>query len=694
MRTLFEFPDASYFSRELSWLAFNDRVLDEAADLSTPLLERLKFLVIVSTNLEEFFRVRVAALFQKDDLTENRDGIPVIRLRERVRNWVYEQKQRQAFLFDDVVRQLAKEGLHIELGPSDLAEQIFEERVLPAIKPRPLPSPRRLKALPGGKLFVLVKLKRSRALIEIPPELGRLQIVGNRVFPVERLIANYKDRLFRDREVEEVFSFKLSRDAEMEIDDDSDDPIKMIEEGIKDRASNEIVRFEVDSPSLNNSVGWLQAALGVPYERLYAFWLPLDLKDFMQLTELPDFRKLRYDYPEPKRPRALPAGLKPEQYFAMLDRQDVLLHHPFSSFDPITELVQNAAKDPAVTRIGQTLYRTSGSSPILSALMDAAKAGKKVTALVELKARFDEANNIRWARALEEAGAEVIYGAPELKIHAKLTYIERKAERKRRGYVHISTGNYHPRTARLYTDLALLTSDPAHARDARQLFDLFEKMNKRGNFSKLVENPGRFAKAFRTWVVAPSRLHDRIVQWIHRETKNARAGKPSGIRVKLNGLVEPAVIDALYKASQAGVPVDLIVRGMCCLRPGVRELRPGKRVKLSENIRVRSLVDKYLEHSRIFIFENAGDRQVWVSSADWMPRNFFRRIELAVPILNPAIRDYLSDVYWGVYSRDNVRMRECTSEGFYVKATAGAAPPVRAQLVFERLGVPDFPPEF
>lgn len=682
MRRLVEFPDAAFFSRELSWLAFNDRVLEEAADPSNPLLERLRFLVIVSTNLEEFFMVRLAALFRQPDRAAERDGIPIGRLLERIRGWVYDQKQRQAQLFEDLRTELAKSGLKIELGASDLAREVFEERVLPHILPLRIPEGSALPPVKGGKLYMLALTGKTRALVEIPPAVGRLHIVKTKhVFLVDKLIQSYRELLFKNQEVKEIFCFKVSRDAEIEIDEDAEDPLAELEEGIKNRDQGAVVRLEVDSKSLTESVQWLQKQLQVSDDRLYQFSLPLDLKDFMRLPNMKSFKKLKFAYPEPKRPPQLPANLPGPQFFRALAANDLLLHHPFISFDPVVEMVRRAADDPKVKRICQTLYRTSGESPILEALKQAAQAGKQVTALVEIKARFDEANNIRWARALEKAGARVIYGTPEIKIHAKLTLIEREEGRGRKGYVHISTGNYHPRTAKLYTDLGMITTQPAFVEDARTLFDTFEKMDESEDWD-LLSDPEKFSKRFKTWVVAPAALHERIISWIHQETKNAREGKPSGIRAKMNGLVESRVIEALYQASQAGVRVDLIIRGMCRLRPGV----PG----LSENIRVRSLVDKYLEHSRVFIFENAGDRRIWLSSADWMPRNFFKRIELAVPVLNEAMKTWITDEFWETYIRDNVRARECTAEGEYVRVLPWGQSDVRAQFHFDATTMPDF----
>lgn len=679
-KTLLEDNRSGIFSRELSWLSFNERVLDEAADPTCPLLERVKFLAIVSSNLEEFFMIRLAALFRLRKRAQEagqpmpfRDGFALDRLLERIRLWVFAQKTRQAAIFEEIHKELRNAGLIIEDTPSPLAEEIFQERILPLVAPVRIPDGNPLPHVRGSKLYLLARHAKSRSLIELPPELPRMLIVKTKhIFFVDKLLLLYRDQIFKKQEVNEMFSFKVSRDAEIVIDDFADDILEELEEQIKGRDYGPIVRLEVDSLNLSDSVRWLQAELGAPPDTLYQLSLPLDLRALLQLHNIKRFKKLKYPYPEPKRPLGLPAGLSPSQFFSRLDKHEFLLHHPYLSFDPVVELVRNASQDPAVIEISQTLYRTSGRSPILEALMHAAQAGKKVTALVEIKARFDEANNIRWARALEKAGAHVIYSSSDLKAHAKLTYVARKVGKQVKQYVHVSTGNYHPRTARLYTDLAMLTTKPAIAADAKRLFEATEAL----------ERDDELVFDFKTWVVAPDNLHEEVVRWIDNEATMAKEGKPAGIRAKMNGLVEESVIEALYRASRAGVKVDLIVRGMCCLRPGV----PG----LSDNIRVRSIVDKYLEHSRILIFENGGNRKVWLSSADWMPRNFFRRIELAVPVVNPKMIDYLSNVVWNYFDRDNAKARECDSEGIYSRMFDLGDETFRSQFEFENLEVPNF----
>ncbi len=682
MKFLVEDTQSKLFSRELSWLAFNERVLEEAADPSNPPLERLKYLVIVSTNLEEFFMVRLPSLFSAPP-EKLRDGVHVHRLLQRVREWVYEQKKRQAQLFESLCLELGSHGLSIEHDDSPLAREVFEDKVLPLIGPQRIPEGTPLPHLRGGKLYLLAKHANSHSLIDWPTELPRLLIVKTKhVFLVDRLIALYKESLFKNVPVQEIFAFKISRDAGFEVDEEADDPLLELEQQIQSRDKGDIVRMEVDSLTLSESVKWLQAQLKVDTQRLFQISLPLDLKAFIQIYNIRGFKKLRFPMVEAKRPAALPKDLPRQKFFHVLDKKDVLLHHPFYSFDPVVELVQHAAHDSRVTRICQTLYRTSGDSPLVEALMYAAQNKKSVTALVEIKARFDESNNIRWARALERAGVRVVYGTPEIKIHAKLTYVEKKSPKGPMGYVHIGTGNYHPKTARLYTDLGLLTRNPAYTQDAKFLFDSLESMDAEDDFSRLTETKS-FSQGFSCWSVAPDNLHSRIVEWIDNETQNALQGKASGIRAKMNGLVEESVIEALYRASNAGVKIDLIVRGMCCVRPGV----PG----LSENIRVRSLVDRYLEHSRFFIFENGGERQAWLSSADWMPRNFFRRIEIAVPILNPKIVEYLSSVVWERYNTDNSRMRICDTLGEYHRlAIPHDGKEYRAQSELEQTLIPDF----
>ncbi len=697
MPKLIDNHQSRLFNRELSWLSFNERVLEEAADTSTPLLERVKFLAIFSSNLEEFFRVRVAALFRKREeligdgkkvSSYRRDGMELDRLLETIRRRVTEQKHRQALAYDQVVMELAKSGLLIEQTTSDVALEIFEEKVLPHLIPIRIDTNSRMPLIVGSKIYILAAHPNSFSIIPLPDTLPRFIVSKSKhVLLTDQLIFLYKDLIFKNQEVREIFSFKVSRDADIDLSEESLDYLDEVEEGIKSRSSGEIVRLEVDSVSVSPAVDWLQHQLGVPADRLYQISLPLDLKSLMPLAELKRKLKLRYQYPAPRRPAVLPETLPRQRFFRVLEQQDQLLHHPYSSFDPVVDLLRHAAEDPKVVRICQTLYRTSGRSALLESLMAAARAGKKVLALIEIKARFDEANNLKWARALEKSGVRVIYGTPDLKIHAKLTYIERKSQRAgdpQRAYVHIGTGNYHPRTARHYTDLAILSARSEYCSEAATLFDLFEKMDNEDDYS-LLTRPEEFSNHFKLWAVAPAKLHERIVGWIDAETEHAKAGRPASIRAKMNGLVEESVIEALYRASQAGVKIDLLVRGMCCVRPGV----PG----LSENIRVRSLIDKYLEHSRVFIFSNGGNEQVWISSADWMPRNLFRRIELAVPVLDPKLASYLSEIYWPVYAKDNIKARECLSDGRYVRNYQLGSEIVRAQFEFEKLEVPNFPPQ-
>jgi polyphosphate kinase len=688
MRKIIDHDRSRLLPRELSWLAFNDRVLEEASDTTNPLLERMRFLAIVSSNLEEFFRVRVANLLRlqnRDGKKAMRDGVPVSKLLDNIRYQVFDQKHRQGQVFDQLCLELGRAGLSIEMGPSDLGRTLFEDKILPHLVPVRITAEDALPPIKGSHLYCLAEHPNSFSLIEIPAQLPRIFVVRSKhVFLTDQLMATYRHLLFGKQEVNGVFFFKASRDAQIEVDDESDDPLAEMELGLKDRETGDIVRLEIDSTSVGTAVDWLVSKLRVPSSAVYQLSLPLDLKGLMPIADIKRFKRLRYPYPEPRRPSFLPPELGGNRFFKALEQRVVLLHHPYVSFDPVVDLLRHAADDPKVTRIYQTLYRTSRGSPLLESLMQAARKGKKVIALVEIKARFDEANNIRWARALEKAGVRVIYGTPELKLHAKLTYVERKEPRGGafREYVHVGTGNYHPSTARLYTDLGMMTTSPEHCHDARQLFDLIEEMDDKDSYHLLSE-PQAFASKFKHWVVAPALLHVRVIEWIKNETAMARAGKPAGIRAKMNGLVEESIVEALYEASQAGVKIDLLVRGMCCVRPGV----PG----LSENIRVRSLVDRYLEHSRVFMFENGGDRKVWISSADWMPRNLFRRIELAVPILNTHARDYLSDVYWPTYQADNVKARECLETGHYQRILPWGDQNTRAQFAFEKLPVPEFP---
>ncbi len=691
MPRLTDYKNSRYFSRELSWLSFNDRVLEEAADLSTPLLERIKYLAILSSNLEEFFMVRVAALvrliktpnIKKSKLW--RDGYYVPDLLANIRLRAMEQKFRQAQVWEQFCLELARSGVYIEQKQSEHGKAIFEKEVLPLLKPIQVKKNAKIPLLRGGRIHFLARHKDHFSLIELPEELPRFFIHEEaHICLVDHLILAFQNSIFPQDEILEMFAFKISRDAEIDLAGDDDDFLEAFEEGLDDRNKGAVVRLEVDASSISPGVKWLEEKLEIHRDAVYQIDLPLDLKSLMPLSEIKTKKKFRYNYSKPRRPTSLKSGLKAHRFFKRIEENDQLLHHPFSSYDPIVDLLQFAAQDPKVKRICQTLYRSSKDSAALEALRQAAKNGKNVVALVEVKARFDERNNLKWARALEKAGAKVIYGTSDLKIHAKMTYIERdgrKAGDPSRHYVHVGTGNYHPITAKIYTDLGVMSSRKEYWKDAKKLFEYFELMDANEDYALLKEQS--FKDSFKNWVVAPAMLREKIIEWIGIEAENAKKGKPAYIRAKMNGLVEKSTIEALYAASAAGVKIDLLVRGMCCLRPGV----PG----LSENIRVRSIIDKYLEHSRVFIFENAGKPKVWISSADWMPRNLFRRVELAVPIVDPAISEYICETYWGIYSADNMKSRECLPDGRYIRDFSQREKNIRAQFVFEDLEVPSFP---
>ncbi len=680
-----------YFSRELSWLSFNDRVLEEAADTTTPLLERIKYLAILSSNLEEFFRVRVAALnrlVKSHKKTSNhlwRDDFFVPDLLANIRLRAMEQKFRQAQIWEQICLELARSGIYIEQKQTAHSRKIFENKVLPFLKPITIKETDELPLLKGGSILFLAKHLDHYSLIEVPEGMPRFFIHKEKhICLLDHLIIAYQNTLFAKDPVLEIFAFKISRDAEIELSDDQDDSLAAFELGLEDRNKGEIVRLEVDAASMSSGVKWLQEKLKIHNDAVYQIDLPLDLKSLMPLSEIRSSAQYRFKFSAPRRPASLRAGLSGRRFFEKIEEHDQLLHHPFSSYDPIVEMLQFAANDPKVTKICQTLYRSSKDSAALEALRQAAKNGKNVVALVEVKARFDEKNNLKWARALEKAGAKVIYGTSEYKIHAKMTYIERKGKRSsdpKRHYVHVGTGNYHPITAKIYTDLGVISSKKEYWHDAKKLFELCEEMDAKDDYSHLTDLD--FGKHFKSWVVAPAMLQKTIISWIEGETKNAKEGRQAYIRAKMNGLVEKTIIEALYAASQAGVKIDLLIRGMCCLRPGV----PG----LSDNIRVRSIIDKYLEHSRVFIFCNAGKPKVWISSADWMPRNLYRRVELAVPIVDPKIAKYLRETYWDVYSADNMKARECLPDGRYIRDFSQRKQNVRAQFVFEERAVPSFP---
>jgi polyphosphate kinase len=673
-----------YFSRELSWLEFNDRVLEEAFDERVPLLERLKFIAIYGTNLDEFFMIRVAAIKQQIDAQVHRpsdDGrLPAEHLNaisERLRRSLERQ---MSVLRDQIWPALEKHGVKIvrvdELsgGEQSRLEHVFEDRVFPVLTPLAVDSGHPFPYISNLSLSLAVELEEVTkegvkfhfARVKIPPTLPRfipVEEAGDserRYILLEDLIAHHLDTLFPGMSIRDSYGFRVTRDADLDLqEDEADDLLAAIESELQRRRFGEPVRLEIERGMPEYMRDWLLEELSLGTVDCYEIDGMLAVNDVMTIAAAPEYKQLHDPPFTPAIPKRL-VGVT--DLFAAIREGDILLHHPYDSFDPVVQLIQQAAEDPQVLAIKQTLYRTSGrNSPIVAALLEAAENEKQVAVLIELKARFDEENNIDWARRLERAGVHVVYGFPELKTHAKVTLIVRQEADGIRRYMHFGTGNYNEKTAKLYTDLSLFTARAELGSDVAQLFNALT------GFSRITD--------YEELLVAPVNLRRELLALIDRETEHARAGRASGIRGKLNAITDAEVIRALYRASQAGVPVDLLVRGMCVVRPGV----PG----VSETIRVRSLVGRFLEHSRIFIFENAGDPQTFIGSADWMGRNLGRRVETVIPVLDPLIAETIRSQILDVLYADNLKTRELLPDGSYRRLQPQADElPVDAQHVF------------
>lgn len=660
---------AAYFNRELSWLAFNRRVLEQARNPSNPLLERVKFLAIVSSNLDEFFEIRVAGLIQQVDSGIGKsgfDGLGPLELLRRIHSVVASlvDDQYRTWL-DDLVPALAAERIHIkaagELTPTELAwvRQYFEEQVSPVLTPLGLDQSHPFPQLANKTLNVIVSLddpeaeeiEPQAAILPIPRILPRLVRIAPEgpdqetyIF-LSEIIKLGASELFPGYRISGAHAFRVTRNSDLYIDEEeAENLLKTIEKELRNLRRGAAVRLEIEAGVDKQIFETLCTNLDLSHEYVFRLSRPINLLRLMSLMEI--------DRPDLKYPPFIPSissVLRPEvSPFDTIRDRDVLLHHPYDSFDPVVEFVEQAAQDPNVFAMKQTLYRTSGDSPIIRALIEASKNGKQVTALIELKARFDEANNIEWARQLEEAGVHVVYGLVGHKTHCKCSLVVRREGRHLRRYAHLGTGNYNPKTARLYTDLSLFTCRTDITADIANLFNTLTGLSLKPEFARLL--------------VAPFNLHSRLQELIDVESANALAGKPARIMAKMNSLVDKATIDRLYTASQNGVQIDLIIRGICCLVPGVRGL--------SENIRVRSIVGRYLEHSRSFYFQNAdGAPLLYAGSADWMPRNFFRRIEVIFPIDDPDLRSWFVNEMFPMEMQDNRDARELRSNGAYRPVT-------------------------
>jgi len=689
-----------FINRELSWLEFNSRVLDEARDPSVPLAERLKFLAIVASNLDEFFMIRVAGLKQQlsGNVTETAaDGLTAAEQLAAISVRTHAMVNEQYRLWrEEIGPGLEKAGVRLvkpaQLSPEQKAHlaPYFSREVWPVLTPLAVDPGHPFPMLGNRSLNLAILLHRERermarrqtivAVVQVPSVLPRITEVpsapaapGPEGAPpapsrfsfmlLEDLISMHAGDLFPGFRVVGCSAFRVARNSDLSIEsieDEADDLLKTIQQELRRRERGSAVRLEISHDTPIEIATFLRVAFRLENDDIYRVDGPLNLADFASIHGREELRDCK---DEPFSPQIVPPLQEYDDIFRVIAQRDILLQHPYESFEDVVEFISEAAGDPNVLAIKQTLYRTSADSPIVRALIRAAENGKQVTAVVELKARFDEAPNIQWARALEDAGVHVVYGLIGLKTHCKVSLVVRREGNRIKRYVHLSTGNYNPSTARIYGDLSYFTAGDAYADDAGALFNLLTGYSSPPSWK-------RFA-------VAPIGLQERIVSLIDRETALGPRGR---IVAKMNALVDATVIKALYRASQAGVQIDLIVRGICCLRPGV----PGT----SDNIRVISIVDRFLEHARIFYFENGGKREVYLSSADWMPRNFQRRVEVMFPVDDEELRNRVVDEILAIALADNVKARRLLADGTYVRVRhegANGKPAMRSQYRFMEL---------
>ncbi|MEB3198623.1 MAG: polyphosphate kinase 1 [Candidatus Sericytochromatia bacterium] len=657
-----------YLDEELSWLAFNERVIEEATDPANPLLERVKFAAIAASNLDEFFAVRVAQL---RELTrpghKRRENVPHARANERLQAVSQRTHQQVALLYEilqqDLLPRLEAEGIRFftpEALPPAYAQAVeahFLQQIQPVLTPMAVDASRPFPLLANKRLNLAVMLRRQGlgaepvfAVVQVPPGLPRT--ITLRSDPdvddfilLEDVIQRYLHTLFAGYDVLSSAPFRITRKADLSVDESgAEDLLEAIQAELKKRRKGEPVRLEIAAAMSPELEAFLLDALEVEPRDIYRVSGPLDPTFLMSFSAIAGYEDLRFDELKPVLPSAF-GGVS--SIFEAIARQDILVHHPYESFESVLHFIREAAEDPGVLAIKQTLYRVSGSSPVVAALARAAEMGKQVTVLVELKARFDEENNIAWAKRLEEAGCHVIYGLVGLKTHCKVTLVVRREGGTIKRYMHFGTGNYNDQTARVYTDVGLFTANDEMGADASHSFN---------HLSGYAEVPH-----YQQLALAPERLRETLLDLVHEEVRRHTPSQPGYIRLQMNALTDMVLINALYAASQAGVRIDLLIRGICALRPGV----PG----LSEHIRVFSMVGRFLEHCRIFHFRHGGEERYYISSADWRRRNMDHRVELLVPILQPDIRERLRALLDTQFA-DTVKMRELTPDGTYVRRQA------------------------
>ena len=671
----------NYVNRELSWLEFNYRVLSEARDKNIPLFERLKFLSITASNLDEFFMVRVASLkdmvhagYDKPDIAGMKPGEQLEKIAQKTHELVNVQYSTYS---RSLVPALKQQGLRVIVNHEDLTEaegeyvdRYFKENVYPVLTPMAVDSSRPFPLVRNKTLNIaaLVKKKGGEddtldfAMVQVPSVIPRLveipeEAEGRAVILLEEIIERNIQVLFLNYDIVTAHPFRIMRNADFSIDEEeAEDLLVEIQKQLKKRQWGEVIRLEIDERVDKRLLKILKRELKVDNDDIFFINGPLDLTFLMKMYGMDGFDALK----TPKyTPQKVPALMNDDDIFTNIRKGDIFLHHPYETFDPVVDFVRKASRDPDVLAIKQTLYRVSGNSPIIAALAAAADNGKQVSVLVELKARFDEENNINWAKTLEKAGCHVIYGLVGLKTHSKITLVVRREEDGTRRYVHLGTGNYNDSTAKQYTDCGIMTCNPLIGEDATAVFNMLSGYSEPLGWNKLV--------------LAPLWLRGRLLRLIRRETEHAGKGMEAHIIAKMNSLCDKEVIAALYEASCAGVKIELIVRGICCLKAGV----PG----LSENIHVRSIVGNFLEHSRIFYFENGGSPQLFMASADWMPRNLDKRVEIMFPVEDPAIKEQVLHIL-EVELADNVKAHVLQPDGSYEKVDLRGKMKVNSQDQF------------